>query len=225
MHCRAVDSTGIKSPSRQHPSDAPAGQWRAKVNGTLASMAARNAGFGARYIWELTKKHWRSGPWRSPPATSVTRRCCRELLDQVPSDQDIGSVTADGAHDTRKCHDAIAGPQCPRRHTATKESQAVETYQPRRHRPQRCDQCRAISRSNHLETMERTPPPEPRRDQDALREADGPKPHGKGLQPPIGDIAFAMPCRAVGRFAEIQIRVAVLNRYTALGIPVTQAVA
>ena len=30
------------------------------------------------------------------------------LLKQVPPDQDIGSVTADGAYDTRKCHDAIA---------------------------------------------------------------------------------------------------------------------
>jgi len=31
-----------------------------------------------------------------------------ELLDQISPDQDIGSVTADGAYDTRKCHDAIA---------------------------------------------------------------------------------------------------------------------
>ena len=31
-----------------------------------------------------------------------------ELLDQIPPDQDVGSVTADGAYDTRKCHDAIA---------------------------------------------------------------------------------------------------------------------
>ncbi len=30
-----------------------------------------------------------------------------ELLNQIP-DQDIGSVTADGAYDTRKCHEAIA---------------------------------------------------------------------------------------------------------------------
>jgi hypothetical protein len=30
------------------------------------------------------------------------------LLAQVPADQDIASVTADGACDTRKCHDAIA---------------------------------------------------------------------------------------------------------------------
>ena len=31
-----------------------------------------------------------------------------ELLDQIPADPDIASVTADGACDTRKCHDAIA---------------------------------------------------------------------------------------------------------------------
>ncbi len=31
-----------------------------------------------------------------------------ELLDQIPPDQEMGSVTADGAYDTRKCHDAIA---------------------------------------------------------------------------------------------------------------------
>jgi hypothetical protein len=31
-----------------------------------------------------------------------------ELLDQIPPDQDLGSVTADGAYNTRKCHDAIA---------------------------------------------------------------------------------------------------------------------
>ena len=30
------------------------------------------------------------------------------LLDQIPVGQDIASVTADGAYDTRKCHDAIA---------------------------------------------------------------------------------------------------------------------
>ena len=31
-----------------------------------------------------------------------------DLLNQIPADQDIGNVTADGAFDTRKCHDAIA---------------------------------------------------------------------------------------------------------------------
>ena len=31
-----------------------------------------------------------------------------ELLSQIPREQEIGSVTADVAYDTRKCHDAIA---------------------------------------------------------------------------------------------------------------------
>ncbi len=43
-----IDSTGIKAPSRQYPADAPAGQWRVKANGMRASMAVRNAVYGAR---------------------------------------------------------------------------------------------------------------------------------------------------------------------------------
>lgn len=31
-----------------------------------------------------------------------------DLLSQISPDEGIGSVTADGAYDTRKCHDAIA---------------------------------------------------------------------------------------------------------------------
>jgi hypothetical protein len=31
-----------------------------------------------------------------------------ELIDQIPADQEIASITADGAFDTRRCHDAIA---------------------------------------------------------------------------------------------------------------------
>lgn len=31
------------------------------------------------------------------------------LLDQIPAGAEIGSVTADGACDTRKCREAVAG--------------------------------------------------------------------------------------------------------------------
>ncbi len=55
-----------------------------------------------------------------------------ELLDQIPSDEEIGSVTADGAYDTRKCHEAIAA-----RGAAPQERQAVETDKPCRRRPKR----------------------------------------------------------------------------------------
>ncbi len=30
-----------------------------------------------------------------------------ELLDQAPESEEIGTVTADGAYDTRRCHTAI----------------------------------------------------------------------------------------------------------------------
>lgn len=30
-----------------------------------------------------------------------------ELLDQIPEDDQIGAITADGAYDTRRCHTAI----------------------------------------------------------------------------------------------------------------------
>jgi hypothetical protein len=30
-----------------------------------------------------------------------------ELLNQIPEDEDVGTVTADGAHDTCRCHTAI----------------------------------------------------------------------------------------------------------------------
>lgn len=38
----------------------------------------------------------------------MMRRCCRDLLDRIPAEEAIVSVTADDAYVTRKCHDAIA---------------------------------------------------------------------------------------------------------------------
>jgi hypothetical protein len=43
-----IDSTGIKAPSRPHPADAPAGQWRAKASGTPASTEAPSVVSGAK---------------------------------------------------------------------------------------------------------------------------------------------------------------------------------
>ena len=66
-----------------------------------------------RRVWRKihsgsTRKHWRFGRSRSPAATWATRPCCPNCSSQIPPDQEIASVTADGAYDTRKCHDAIA---------------------------------------------------------------------------------------------------------------------
>jgi hypothetical protein len=100
-----------------------------------------------------------------------------DLLNQIPPDQEIASVTADGAFDTRKCHDAIAA------------RGAAAIIPPRRNaKPWKPDTAGAIARNkalrpDDLATMERLSPPEPRRDKDALRQTTGPTPGRPGLRP------------------------------------------
>lgn len=63
--------------------------------------------------------------------------------------------------------------------------------------------------------MERIPPPKPRRDENALRE---PKVREAKL------LGQRLKARDFDRqVAELQLRIAVLNGHTALGIPVTEA--
>ncbi len=45
-------------------------------------------------------------PGQIPPDPDHARSRSRPI--QIPPDQEIASVTADGAYDARKCHDAIA---------------------------------------------------------------------------------------------------------------------
>ena len=54
------------------------------------------------------RKRWKVGPLKSPPAMFGDAPMPPELLDRIPRGQDIGSVTADGAYDTRECRDAGA---------------------------------------------------------------------------------------------------------------------
>ena len=109
-----------------------------KHSGGLFSRRTRKHGGTKRRVWrkihihcpagewyirregEFTRKRWKSGRQSSPPATSEMssrqappvranrRGILPELPDQIPADQQIASVTADGAFDTPKCHDAIA---------------------------------------------------------------------------------------------------------------------
>ena len=49
--------------------------------------------------------------WPVPDFSTLSRRqktLLVELLGQIPHEQDIASVSADGAFDTRVCHEAIA---------------------------------------------------------------------------------------------------------------------
>ncbi len=89
-----IDSTGIKTEGE--------GEWNARKHGGPKRRIWRKIHIGideetleVRAV-EVTTSNVGDAPM------------IPELLNQIPSDQDIGSVTADGAYDTRKCHDAIA---------------------------------------------------------------------------------------------------------------------
>ncbi len=95
-----------------------------------------------------------------------------ELLDQIPADVEIGSVSADGAT-TRvsAMTPSQAGVPMP-------SSRRVRTPNRGRHRPERGPARVEIPRPRHLASLDRLSPPKPRRDEDALREAAGAKPQG-----------------------------------------------
>jgi len=89
-----VDSAGIEVESE--------GEWHARKNGGPKRRVWRKLHHGIdedtleiRAV-EITGSHIGDAP------------VLPDLLSQIPEDQEIGSVTADGAYDTRKCHDAIA---------------------------------------------------------------------------------------------------------------------
>ena len=66
-----------------------------------------------------------------------------ELLNQIPEDEDIGTLTADGAYDTRRCHTAII------------DRQATAIIPIRKHgRPWKADCPAAIARNETLRTTQ-----------------------------------------------------------------------
>ncbi|RAK06671.1 DDE family transposase [Salipiger aestuarii] len=93
MHCRAVDGTGIKFLGD--------GEWQAREHGVQG------------------QGQWRKVHLAMDPATSdiraveFTPSCdgdspiLPDLLGQIPEAEQMGTVTADGAYDTRRCHGII----------------------------------------------------------------------------------------------------------------------
>lgn len=93
-----------------------------------------------------------------------------ELLDQIDPEQEIATVTADGAFDTLKCHNAIhcqavhvymherVRPRCGRNHPATPERHAVEADHCRSQGPQRGALGLNISRPITVAALDRVSP-------------------------------------------------------------------
>ena len=130
-----------------------------------------------------------------------------ELLSQVPPDQEIASVTADRAFDTRKCHDAIAA------------RGAAAVIPPRKNaKPWKPDTAGAIARNEILRTSKRVGRAIWRRWSGYHRRSRAEtKMHRLKL---LGQRLSARDFdRQVGEF---QVRVAVLNGFTALGTPITE---
>ena len=89
-----IDSTGIKVEGE--------GEWNARKHGGAKRRVWRKVHLGIdEQTLEIRAVEVTSSDVGDAPMLP-------ELLSQIPPDQEIASVTADGAYDTRKCHDAIA---------------------------------------------------------------------------------------------------------------------
>ena len=89
-----MDSTGIKVEGEGKRTARKHGGLERRVWGKI-HLGTDDETLGIRAV-EVTASH--IGDAQALP----------DLLGQIPADQKIGSVTADGAYDTRKCHDDIA---------------------------------------------------------------------------------------------------------------------
>lgn len=190
-----IDSTGIKAEGE--------GEWNARKHGGAKRRLWRKIHIGVdeqtleiRAI-EITGSNVGDAPMLP------------ELLNQIPADVEIGSITADGAYDTRKCHDAVA------------DRGAHAVIPPRKNaKPWKPSTAGAIARNEALRASKYLGRAIWRKWSGYHRRSRAEtKMHCVKL------LGQSLMARDFDRqVAELQIRAAVLNGYTALGIPVTEPV-
>lgn len=190
-----IDSTGIKAEGE--------GEWNARKHGGPKRRIWRKIHIGideetleVRAV-EITGSNIGDAPMLP------------ELLNQIPPDQDVGSVTADGAYDTRKCHDAIAA----------RGANAV--IPPRKNaKPWKPTSTGAIARNEAVRASRYLGKALWRRWSGYHRRS-----RVEAKMNCIKLLGQSLMARDFDRqVAELQVRIAVLNGYTALGIPITEAV-
>ena len=190
-----IDSTGIKAEGE--------GEWNARKHGGSKRRLWRKIHIG---IDEKTLEI------RAIEATSSSigdAPVLPDLLNQIPPDEEIGSVTADGAYDTRKCHDAIAARNA---HAVIPPRKNAKLWKP--DTPSARARNEAVRSSKYLgRALWRQLSGYHRRSRVET------KMHCVKL------LGQRLSARDFDRqVAEIQIRAAILNGFTALGIPQTEAV-
>ena len=190
-----IDSTGIKAEGE--------GEWNARKHGGSKRRLWRKIHIG---IDEKTLEI------RAIEATSSSigdAPVLPDLLNQIPPDEEIGSVAADGAYDTRKCHDAIAARNA---HAVIPPRKNAKLWKP--DTPGARARNEAVRSSKYLgRALWRQLSGYHRRSRVET------KMHCVKL------LGQRLSARDFDRqVAEIQIRAAILNGFTALGIPQTEAV-
>lgn len=107
MPCRVVDSTGIRFRGD--------GEWLARKHGATRRREwrkvhlAMDTATGDIRAVEFTSSRQGDSPFVGQTVhwTVCWSSSLPELLSQIPDTEEIETVTADGAHDTRRCHAAI----------------------------------------------------------------------------------------------------------------------
>jgi hypothetical protein len=88
-----VDSTGIKCLGD--------GEWQARVYGIQGRRQWRKV----HLAMDTATSDIRAVEFT--PSSDGDSPVRPDLLDQIPDGEEIGTVTADGAYDTRRCHTAL----------------------------------------------------------------------------------------------------------------------
>ncbi len=91
-----------------------------------------------------------------------------ELLNQIPEGEEISTVTADGAYDTRRCHAAIIDRQATPIIPIRKKRSPVESGLPGGNHPKRNPSRNPALWQGALEAMDRIPCLRPDRGKNAL---------------------------------------------------------
>jgi len=190
-----VDSTGIKVEGE--------GEWNARKHGGAKRRVWRKVHIGIdEETLEIRAVEFTTSDVGDAPMLP-------ELLDQIPPEQEIGSVTGDGAFDTRKCHDAIA---------ARGAAAIIPTR--KNAKPWKPDTAGALARNEILRTSKRIGRAIWRRWSGYHRRS-----RVETKMHCIKLLGQRLAARDFDRqVAEFQVRVAILNGFTALGIPDTQAI-
>ena len=190
-----IDSTGIKVEGE--------GEWNARKHGGPKRRLWRKIHIGIdEGTLEIRTVEVTNSSIGDPPMLP-------NLLDQIAPDQKIGSVTADGAYDTRKCHDA----------TAARNARAV--IPPRKNaRLWKPDTLGARARNEAVQSSKDLGRAQWRRLSGYHRRS-----RVETKMHCIKLLGQRLAARDFDRqVAEVQIRAAILNSFTALGIPDTVTV-